>query len=347
MQIKRIVFTALILWLALPLWANDSALRNGHPDTYTVQKGDTLWDISERFLSDPWFWPEIWYVNPEIANPHLIYPGDVISLVYIDGKPRLTVKTDDRVGGTVKLSPRVREQPIESAIPTIPLGAILPFLNRTQIVQPGELDSMPYVIAGEEDRVMSSDGEKMYARGLDGVANGTGFLVVREGDVFVDPDSGETLGIEATDLGAATLTLEGDPARLNVTRSRREILKGDRLLETPEQAFDANFFPKAPDDDVEGKIIAVLDGVSQIGQYSIVVLNLGERENMQVGDVLEVFRTGRVVKDPYAEKRGEMVQLPEEKAGELIVFRTFEKLSFGLIMEAELALLVGDKVASP
>lgn len=347
MPIRKLLWLAAAVSLCLPVFANgQSALRNGHPERHIVRKGDTLWDISERFLHSPWLWPEIWYRNPDIGNPHLIYPGDVISLVYVDGQPRLTVQARDRVGETAKLSPQIREESIESAIPTIPLEAIRPFLTETRIVEEGVLDRAPYVVAGADERVMSAASDKIYARGLGSQPLGS-YAVVRKGDAFVDPDSRQILGREARYLGDATTVSGGDPATLRVLSANREILPGDRVLPPADDSFRGNFFPKAPAAGIEGRIIAVLDGVSQIGQYSVVAINRGERHKLEVGDVLAVYKAGEVVRDSFSGKRGDTIKLPDERAGELIVFRTFDGMSLGLVMEATRAMHVLDAVRNP
>lgn len=345
---KRISQLIAILLLSLPAFAatDNTPLKNGHPERYIVQKGDTLWDIAEQFLRDPWLWPEIWYHNPEIHNPHLIYPGDVISLVYIDGRPRLTVQTGDRAGETVKLSPRVREESISSAIPTIPLEAIRPFLTESRIVEEGALDDAPYVLASHDARVMSAANDRIYVRGLSAEPLPS-YAIVRKGDAFIDPDTKQVIGREARHIGTARTVSSGDPATLMVVSANREILKSDRVLPPADDIFQANFVPKAPSKPVEGRIIAVLDGVSQIGQFSIVALNRGQEQGLEVGDVLAVYKVGEVVRDTIGGRRGETVKLPDERAGELIVFRTFEKMSLGLIMKAAQPMHVLDIVRNP
>lgn len=347
MPFRKLSQLIAILLLCLPAFAaTTDSLRDGHPERYIVQQGDTLWAISGHFLHDPWLWPEIWYHNPDIRNPHLIYPGDVISLVYIDGKPRLTVQAGDRAGETVKLSPRVREESISSAIPTIPLEAIRPFLTETRIVEEGVLDSAPYVLASADARVMSAANDRIYVRGL-GAEPLKSYTIVRKGDAFIDPDTKQVLGREARHIGDAKTTSSGDPATLTVTSTNREILKGDRVLPPLDDIFQANFMPKAPNQEIEGRIIAVLDGVTQIGQYSIVVLNRGLQHSLEVGDVLAVYQVGEMVRDTIGGKRGEQVKLPDERAGELIVFRTFDNMSLGLIMQATRAMHVLDVVRNP
>ncbi|MFO7859535.1 MAG: LysM peptidoglycan-binding domain-containing protein [Ectothiorhodospiraceae bacterium] len=319
---------------------NGDAFRDDHPERYTVERGDTLWDISERFLDEPWLWPEIWHVNPDIENPHLIYPGDEIRLVYIDGEPRLTVERGER---TVKLSPEVREEELEPAISTIPMEAIRPFLDRTRAVEESTLEDAPYVVGGADERVLSSRGDRVYLRNLDEDAPET-LALVRRGDPYVDPETGDVLGFEARYLGAAEIQQRGDPATAMVTRSNREIRTGDRLLEQESGSIRTEFQPSAPEPDVEGVIIDVLDGVSQIGQYDVVVLNRGTSHALAEGDVLAIYEAGREIQDDIAE---ETVTLPGERAGELIVFRTYERLSFALVMNATRAIQIQDQVRKP
>jgi hypothetical protein len=346
MPLRKLIWPLVALLLCSPLYANQDALRNGHPERYVVQKGDTLWDISQRFLTDPWLWPEIWYNNPEIGNPHLIYPGDTISLAFVDGKPRLTIERADRAGPTVKLSPQVREESLERAIPTIPLEAIRPFLTETRVVEPGALEAAPYIVAGSDERVMSSESDRIYVRRLDAQPQ-QGYSVLRKGDAYVDPDTQQVLGVEARHLGDASTVASGDPATLRVQSYNREILPGDRVLPQQTNEFTGNFFPKAPATQVEGKIIDVVDGVSQIGQFSIVAINRGQAHGLEVGDVLAVFKAGETVRDAFSGKRGDKVTLPDERAGELIVFRTFNNMSFGLVMEASRAMHIMDAVRNP
>lgn len=343
MRIRMLIALLCGLSLTAPLaLANEDAFRDDHPERYTVERGDTLWDISERFLDSPWLWPEIWHVNPEIDNPHLIYPGDEIRLVYIDGEPRLTV---DRGQRTVRLSPEVREEELEPAISTIPMEAIRPFLDRSRVVDEGTLEDAPYVVAGEDERVLASRGDNIYVRRLpEGDNRSETFAIVRRGDPYVDPESDEVLGFEGRYLGDARVTRQGDPGTARVTRSNREIRAGDRLLETTSGAIRTNFQPRAPEGDVEGHIIDVMDGVSQIGQFDVVVLNRGSRDGLEEGNVLAVYKAGREVEDDIAD---ETVTLPEERAGELIVFRVYDKLSFGLVMNATRAMSNMDMVRNP
>lgn len=331
-------------------WAQEAILRDDHPERYTVVKGDTLWGISGKFLANPWMWPEIWHVNPQIANPHLIYPGDVISLVYVDGQPRLVVERGDDARtykvqpGTVKLSPSVRVLPLAEAIPSIPLDAINSFLSSSRVVSAQELEQAPYVLAGGRDRLIVGKGDFLYARG-DFSSDIQSFGVYRRGDIYMDPLTKELLGVQARDIGSVRMrSVEGDIATTAVTRTTEEIRIKDRLLPQEERQIDATFFPSAPEAEVNGIILAVEDGVSQVGKLDVVILNRGEREGLQPGNVLAVYKKGALTRDPVA---NQVVALPDERAGLLMVFRTFEKLSFGLVLEAEMPLAINDLVRNP
>ncbi|MFL1404773.1 LysM peptidoglycan-binding domain-containing protein [Marinobacter sp. M1N3S26] len=337
---RKLLYALAAVMLLSASWAQAQGpeFRTDHPDRYVVKKGDTLWDISSRFLNNPWYWPEIWHVNPQVNNPHLIYPGDELALVYIDGKPYLT-KTSN---GVVKLSPQVRSEPIDTPIPAIPLDAIDSFLSKTRIVTEEELNGAPYVLEGEEGRIVTGAGDRVYARGE---APDTSVGIFRRSRAHVDPDTGEFLGLEARSIGDGKVTDEnGDVLTVQLTRTREEVRIEDRLLAREDRRINTSFTPSAPDEDIEGKMIAVESGVTQIGQYNVVVLNRGQRDGLEVGNVLAVLQAGNLAKDPVT---NEMVQLPDERAGLLMVFQTYEKLSYGLILQATRALSVGDKVMNP
>lgn len=326
-------------------WAQDSSFRQGHPDEYVVKKGDTLWDISGTFLSKPWLWPEIWHVNPQIKNPHLIYPGDLIRLVYIDGKPRLTLeRTYKMQPGDAKLSPSIRVLSDEDAITTIPLDRIDPFLSRSRIVEPGVLEEAPYVLAGHQQHLMVGAGEKAYGRGnFDERFSNYG--IFRKGQMFVDPVTKEVLGVFAQGIGTVAVTeFVDDVAKLDVIRTYEEVRAGDRLLPSEDRAVDSLFYPSAPDTDIDAQIVAVEGGVTQIGKYNVVIINRGEREGLQVGNVLAIYKRGEVVRDRV---KGGSIALPDERAGLMMIFRTFEKASFGLVLESDRPLSVNDKAKNP
>ena len=337
---RKLLYALAAVMLLSTSWAQAQGpeFRTDHPDRYVVKKGDTLWDISSRFLNNPWYWPEIWHVNPQVSNPHLIYPGDELALVYIDGKPYLT-KTSN---GVVKLSPQVRSEPIDTPIPAIPLDAIDSFLTKTRIVTEEELNGAPYVLEGTEGRIVMGALDRLYARG-EAPAKSVG--VFRRSRAYTDPDTGEFLGLEARSIGDGNVIDEdGDILTVALTRTREEVRIEDRLLAREDRRINTAFTPSAPDEQIEGKMIAVENGVTQIGQYNVVVLNRGQRDGLEVGNVLAVLQAGNMARDPVTR---EMVQLPDERAGLLMVFQTYDKLSYGLILQATRALSVGDKVVNP
>ncbi len=341
------IFKSLALALAVfatAVVADQVALRDGHPDRHVVIKGDTLWDISAQFLDSPWLWPEIWHVNPQIDNPHLIYPGDVINLVYIDGKPQLQVQR--AAGGTFKLSPRARVERLDKAIPTIPLDAIQQFLSQPLAVDEDTLAKAPYIVSSAGEHLIAGAGDRAYVRGVE-EEKGSSYNIFRPGETYIDPDTGEALGYEALYLGDGEMERFGDPATMKLLRTTREINIGDRIMPLSQEEVFAYFTPHAAAESLSGKIISVVDGVSQIGQYQVVVINRGTREGVDVGTVFAVNQSGAVIADQVSSKKGETVKLPDERAGIMMVFRTFEKVSFGLIMKATSPLHLGDTVTAP
>lgn len=337
---KLILGGLLALAMVCSAVADVLALKPDHPDTYVVKKGDTLWDISNVFLRDPWRWPQLWHVNPQIKDPNLIYPGDTLNLVYVNGEPRLVLSR----GRDVKLEPEIRSTPLARAIPAIPLEAVNAFLTRGRIVENGTLEKAPYVLAGKDAHIIGGAGDEIYARGSFDPAV-TSYGIFRRGDTFIDPDSGEMLGIDALDIGLAKLlSTDKDVATLALNRSTQEIRRSDRLLPEEERRLNANFFPSAPEQDINGKLLAVQNGVSQIGFMNVVVISKGAREGLQEGNLLAIYKTGEVVADP---ETNESVKTPDFRAGLLMVFRVFDKVSYGLVLRAERPLRVNDSVRNP
>lgn len=334
--------------LSVSVWAEEVQIRDDRPDSYRVSEGDTLWDISGKFLENPWMWPEIWQVNPQIDNPHLIYPGDVITLVYMDGKPRLAIErgtpTTKLSPGTEKLSPKIRYQPVAAAIPAIPLDAIDAFLTGSRIVTPKEYTDAPYVLAGEDGRLVTGAGDFLYARGeID--ANVPIYGIYRKGKSFADPVTGEFLGYQALDVGSVKVAaINGDIATMDITRTSQEILIEDRLLPSADRAVESTFYPKAPAEEISGVIMTVEGGVTQVGRMNVVAINRGSRESLRAGDILAILKDGLVVQDRIT---GKPVKLPDERAGLLMVFRTYEKMSFGIVLDAKRPLAINDKVVNP
>ncbi len=338
-------------FLSLNVWAQDALLKTGHPDEYTVKKGDTLWDISSTFLNSPWKWPEIWHANPQIENPHLIYPGDLIKLIYINGEARLTSERTLRlvpggggINATEKIGPQVRVVRQEEAITAIPLDRIDAFLSKSRILDDAKvLTKAPYILAGPQKRIVSGAGDEAYARG--NFRDLTNFGVYRKGQIYFDPDTKEVLGLYALGVGAVSIRdIKGDVATLNVVRSDEELRIGDSLLPSEDRSTASTFYPSGPDADITGSIIGVEGGVQQVGKYNVVMINRGDREGIKAGNVLAIYKKGEVVADRVT---GGKVALPDERAGLLMVFRTFKKMSFALVLEADRPLAVGDSLQNP
>jgi LysM repeat protein len=315
-------------------------LRDEAPLRYVVKPGDTLWDISRRFLLEPWQWPEIWYVNDQVANPHLIFPGDVLTLIWRDGRPLVTREDMFDVD---YLSPRVRELPLEAAIPTIPLEVVRDFLRRSRVVTQEDLRSAPYVLGFADPHLVVGAGSEVYVRNLPREERYQ-YDAVRVGDRYVDPDTGEALGWEAIPVADMEVRRYGEPATMLVARSYRETRAGDRLLEPEADSFTANFYPRPADSSVVGRIISVFDGVSQIGQYQVVTLSRGAVDGLEAGHVLDVFQSGRKARDPYT---GQSVSLPEVFAGTVMVFKTEPRVSFALVVDAQREIHLYDRVRGP
>lgn len=342
-QLKRSV---LLCAAVLSFCAQAVDLKPGHPYEYVVKEGDTLWDISQKFLSDAWLWPEIWQINSQINNPHLIYPGDRIGLVYKGTEKKVTVVERGAASkGVVKLSPSARVTELAHPIPPIPMTAISSFMTNSRIVKSKQLKKAPYVVAGDDSRILAGGGGKVYARGFKEDKPQPGYGIFRKGQVFVDPDTSEVLGLEAREVGAgAVQAWDGDVATLSLSNAREEVMAGDRLLATEDRQQVATFMPSAPPDNIYGRMIAVLGGVTQIGQYQVVVINQGERDGVEPGNVLAVYKEGKAIVDRVTKQK---IRLPSERAGLMMLFRVFEKVSYGLILRAKAPLSVGDEVRSP
>lgn len=354
---KFIAAVAILCFSATAVWAeDDDTLNPDVPERYTVQKGDTLWDIAEMFLADPWKWQDIWYLNPQIDNPHLIYPGDVIGLVTIDGERRLTTVTrgeesrtlrvteDAAESGVVKLRPTARITPIFGSVPAIPREHVEGFLSGNRVVERQLLETAPYIVGGPDGRLVMGAGDTVYARGDFDESLRT-YQVYREGEPLVDPRTRETLGFEAIELGQARLTsLERDIGTVDLESTTQQIARQDRLLPSDEELVDTTFYPSEPPEGVEGLILRVARGVRTIGQFDVVIINKGQREGIEPGNVFRIALSGDRVEDPVT---GERLQLPEEAAGLMMIFRVFDRAAYGLVLEADKPMSVGDIVRSP
>lgn len=288
----RQLVLSLALLLAMPALADTLQLQDSAPDKYVVVKGDTLWDISGRFLKDPWRWPQIWNMNrEEIKNPHWIYPGDLIVLDRSGAEPRLTlVKGDQGNLPTVKLSPGMRSTEISDAgIPPIPIRVIHPFLSQPRVVPLGALDSAPFILGSNTDRYVLGTGDDAIATG--GKPGVTRWNVLRPGHALTDPVTGELLGYEVIYLGDARTLVEGAPQKIRITNAVEEILPRDKLVAADDSAT-FEYIPHAPEKEINGRIISAYGGFTDSGVYQTVVINRGSRDGLEPGHVLAVFREG-------------------------------------------------------
>lgn len=337
---KRIAFLMFFLVFSVA-YAEGLLLKPGHPYRYVVQPGDTLWKISKIFLNEPWRWRELLGLNPQIGDPDLIYPGDVLALKQVNGSPRLYVATR----GPINLSPKVRTKRLDKAILAVPYDAIQPFLSSDLVVQEGELEAAPYILAVAGEHVTGNPGDLLYVRGFV-TADTRNFSIYRKGVPYVDHKSHELLGYQAKYIGDVQLHVASDPSSFYMTKGKHAALRGDRLLPFPVNPVDTHFYPQPPKRPIDAEIISVMGGVTQIGQYNVVVIDRGKVDGMVPGEVLGIYHNGADVLDPVEGQRT-FVTLPYVKAGELMVFRTFDRISFALVMAATEPLHVKDRVANP
>lgn len=342
-----------------------SELAPNAPESYTVKSGDTLWGISSMFLTSPWRWPELWGMNKaQVSNPHLIYPGQTLNLVRTaDGRAMVQVagSAGSNAGGaaatagagngdTVRLSPRVREvgPEAERAISSIPHRLIEPFISQPLIVEAGGLDAAPRIVASPESRVLIGRGDNAYARGVTDAAVER-YHVFRPTRPLYDPDDAarkNPIAYEAFFLGTAGVVRRGEVTTLTVLESKQEIGVGDRLIPVPPQTY-VTYVPRVPSTSIDGRIASVYDGVNQTGAGRVVTLNRGSRQGLEVGHVLALLDTGATITDRTSATRGESVKLPDERIGEVFVFRVFDGVSYALIMRATRPVKVGDRVTPP
>jgi hypothetical protein len=391
-----------ILGLALSVQAQDVELRDDHPREYVVQEGDTLWGIASRFLTRPWQWPAIWQANPQIDNPHLIFPGDLISLEFVGGEPRLTVnqRDRDRVDDSIlRLGPEIRRQPMDTAITTIPLDAIEPFLRRPRVVGPDELENLPYVIANQERITFASAGERSYVRGLEGVRVGEEVIVARVTYQFVDRSATEgerglrrnqmrrgqgqvpsserpmpgiwrvtlgqleglrypVIGYELWESARARVVKLGDPAIIELLGGRREVAAGDYVLPVDDHIYNPIFQPKAMEKTPENaRVLTISEAFYGVGHYQIVSISVGTADGVEAGHTFSAFRPGERIRDElryplmsraaWRNSDSRFVELPHEYAGQVMVFRPFERISYAIVMDGANAIRADDLLFHP
>ncbi|HEX9194663.1 MAG TPA: LysM domain-containing protein [Azonexus sp.] len=322
-------------------------LVDNPPDRHVVVRGDTLWGISGKFLKEPWRWPEIWNMNrEEIKNPHLIYPGQVVYLDRSGKTPRLRLGKPVKSGsGTVKLQPHVYSDPVQQAIPSIPPNQIEPFLSQPLVVEQGELDTVPRIVAGPEYRGMMGNGDQAFATAIPD-ASVVRWNVFRPGKPLIDPDTGNTIGYEAFFLGNANLVQPGEPAALQITVAKEEIMRGDRLIPAPPVNI-ISYVPHRPDHEVAARVMTIYGGVSEGGRASIVSLNRGKNDGLEVGHVLALFRNRVASAIDQDTMRRVDTPIPEERYALVFVFRVFNGVSYALVLESSKPVTIGDYARNP
>lgn len=369
-MIRILIHLTLAVLLAGVAVAQDVSLRSDHPDRYVVVRGDTLWDIAGRFLDKPWQWPAIWQANPQVANPHLIYPGDVLSLVYVDGVPQLRLSRED----TTRLSPAVRVVDRGAPIDAIPLSTLEPFLRDVRVLTPNEFEGLPYIVANNELRLTATVTDQAFGRGLNASA-GDEFSVMRLYSIFDRADKdGEVrrvlpkqhwkqepnvknrneglwnqtlpwqrrpqnpIAYELVEVSRVRVAKAGEITTLDIIDDRTELQPGDYILPLDTRGYDSTFHPHAMDSVPNGlRILATKDSLYGVGHYQIVALNGGARQGIESGHVFSVFRPGPKADDRTGYRHGSFaaeseVTLPDAYHGVVMVFRTFDDISYAMVM---------------
>lgn len=368
------------------------------PKSYVVQSGDTLWDIAGHFLQDPWRWSELWQASGDRGDPDRIYPGDVLQLSMVDGQPRVALARggSGRASGhgmrVERLSPQVRTSELRQPVPTIPVANIAPFLTQPYVADADEIERAPYVVGFPDEHLVAGVNDSIYVRQISAGA-GSEFEVLRPGDELRDPESNEILGYQALFVANLVLERAGDPAKLRVARMEREVSIGDRVIPASRERPLEDFIPHPAPAGTRGRIISVLNGVDQVSQYDVVVLNRGARDHIESGHVFEIFAGGSQERDqvasggfesrwakesplstefwfgpdyvnkgwrrdepspdapfpPHADFRRQNSRYvkPLERSGILMVFRTFDRVSFAVVLRVTRSLHVGDWIAPP
>jgi hypothetical protein len=352
-----------LLWLS-PAGAAEVTIRENSPTEYTVVEGDTLWDIAGMFLEEPWLWPEVWQINPQIEDPDLIYPGDVIELAYVDGNPVLRLSRGAAPEGvrTVRLSPRVRREAVSgpSPIPAIPLDVIAAYLSGDTVLSEAAFADAPYILGGREGRELMGAGDDALARGnwSDGVAI---YDIVRRGRDLEDPESGNALGIEALLVGTATLTRsDDDQASLAITSTEQEVRAGDRLIPRLGLGLNASYLPTPPPFAVNAAIVSIGTGRTIGGTYDTLLINVGANDRIAVGQLLTVEDQPEAFDDQIGERspwqrikhafgveNSNEVTFPGETAAQVLIYRVFDNASMGLVIDSNRDVRLNDRVVTP
>ncbi len=346
-SMQKIIISLICCLLPAFALADTVKIRDNAPGRYVVVKGDTLWDISAKFFNDPWQWPQIWGLNKDtIKDPHWIYPGDVVVLDRASGTLRIgdtaaTGVAAESGSDIIRLSPRIRVQDSQhGAIPSIPAKIIGPFLKRPLVIDKDGMARAPAIMGTYEQRVILGNDDIAYVSGLP-QGQGTLWQVYRPGKALIDPDSKELLGYEATYLGDAQVEKFDHISTLKITEAIQEMHKGDRLIQAS-SGIANNYVPRAPEGKVAARVISIYGGVSQAGQNAIITLNKGQRDGLENGHVLALYRKGEEVKD-----KGKLVNLPDVRYGLIFVFRTFDKVAYALVIQTRLPVNLLDNALIP
>jgi hypothetical protein len=378
---QKLIISLICCLLPALGFAESLSIRDDAPDSYVVVKGDTLWDISAKFFKDPWKWPRIWGLNKDsIKNPHWIYPGDVVVLdrknavlkvveEHPQGQPQGQAKKEEpvkppekvveadtsedtpipeeetvsRVGKGIRVYPSAREMNgAHDAIPSIPFGDIRPFLNQTLIIEKGELDNTPLIVSGFERSLLSNE-DIAYVKGLP-KDKGLEWQIYRTGKPLIDPLSKKVLGYESVYLGNARVEKFDEISTLRIYGAKEEIYPGDRLIQASSD-FPENFIPRAPDSELSARVIKIVNGINMAGQKAIVVINQGRRDGVQNGHVLALYRKGAHLDG--SKFNTDDMELPNARYGLAFVFRTFENVSYALVMQATMPVEMLDVAQTP
>lgn len=314
------------------------------PERYTVVPGDTLWDISGKYLKSPWRWPELWRMNKDdIKNPHWIYPGQVLVLEYdADGKPRLRIEGS---GGSrdVKVEPKIYVEPNRKAISSIPYDLIRPYLERPLVLNQSQLDNLPRVVSAENDRIVLGAGDKIFATGIPGDGKQI-WHTYRQGKPLFEVGSRDLLGYEAIYTGSARLIVPGEPATLQLTRSSQEVSRGDKLVPEIEPAI-VSYVPHVPDTEITAEILSIYGTVGHAGRYSVISISRGSNDGVEIGHVFNLKTAGRYVDERFNNIKRTYLT-PAQQTGLVFIFQVFDRVSYGLIVTADDPVRIGDIVTS-
>ncbi len=323
-------------------------LKATAPTEYVIQKGDTLWGIAQYFLRNPWAWPEIWYANPQIKNPHWIYPGDILTLYYVNGKPRISVTGGPRIRKTVILKPEIEYQKLPETKTPIPIQTIRPFLIKSRVVSQNELLTAPHIVGTNSSQILYADGMKVYVRGLPKDSDTSMYSVYRPGKPLKSPQTKRIIAYQAIYLGDIRIVHNGSIATGVLENVTDAVQSGDRLLPYVKQPENYTFLPRTPRIPVHGQVISLFNAIALVGQYQVIVLDVGTQQGIRRGDILQIKQRGHLIHDRYATiNESPEIRLPNTRTGLAMVFQPYKRISYALIMSATRPIEIGDIITNP